>query len=70
MISIQEIVVQLIIFSAVGYTLYHTVKLFVPAGKKQHAHHCSGCNGCLLKEMKEPQHVSGRKLIYSKFDQK
>jgi len=49
---IQEILTHIIVFIAIAYTVYSALKQFLPTGKKQNVHHCTGCTGCELKSMK------------------
>lgn len=48
---IQEIITQIIVFAAVIYTIYSSVKLFVPAKRSVKGHACNGCSGCDLKSI-------------------
>lgn len=44
---IQEVITLLIVFICIIYTLYETIKLFIPSKK---LYGCEKCNGCHLNE--------------------
>lgn len=50
---IQEIITHLIVFAAVLYTIYSSVKLFMPSKSSTKGHTCNGCSGCDLKTIQK-----------------
>lgn len=45
---VQDIFVLIIIWSAILYTVFQIVKVFIPSKNKSHTK-CDGCMGCALK---------------------